>query len=124
VLFGTYAFWQGIDLQGDLLKCVIIVKLPFSVPSEPVLEARMEKILSRGGDPFLEYQVPEAVITFKQGFGRLIRSKSDRGVAAVLDTRIMKKHYGRFFLKSLPDMEITDDLAKVEKFMADQDETS
>jgi ATP-dependent DNA helicase DinG len=108
-LFGTYTFWQGIDLQGDILRCVVITKLPFAVPSEPIVEARLEKIRSEGGNPFFDYQVPGAVITFKQGFGRLIRSRTDRGVVAILDSRIWKKSYGRFFINSLPEINIIND---------------
>ncbi|UCG77997.1 MAG: DEAD/DEAH box helicase [Nitrospirota bacterium] len=109
-LFGTYAFWQGIDLQGDILKCVVITKLPFAVPSEPVMEARLDGIRAEGRDPFYEFQVPSAVITFKQGFGRLIRSKTDRGVVAILDPRITGRSYGRYFLGSLPETGIIKDL--------------
>lgn len=116
VLFGTYSFWQGIDLQGDCLKCVVITKLPFAVPTEPVIEARMEMMLSHGEDPFREYQVPNAVMLFRQGFGRLIRSQSDRGIIAVLDTRIISKSYGSFFLGSLPVIGISSDLEKIRNF--------
>ncbi|MGE5894355.1 MAG: ATP-dependent DNA helicase, partial [bacterium] len=121
VLFGTYSFWQGIDLQGDCLKCVVITKLPFAVPTEPVIEARMERMLSHGEDPFREYQVPNAVMLFRQGFGRLIRSQGDRGVIAVLDTRIISKSYGRVFLSSLPEIEITADLKRVSSFYKEID---
>jgi ATP-dependent DNA helicase DinG len=116
-LFGTYTFWQGIDLQGDILKCVVITKLPFAVPSEPLIEARLEKIRSEGGNPFFEYQVPRAVITFKQGFGRLIRSRTDRGIVAVLDSRIWKKTYGRFFINSLPEINIINDFHQGADFL-------
>lgn len=103
VIFGTDSFWQGVDVPGEALSNVIITRLPFSVPDHPLLEARLELIRKRGGNPFLEYQVPEAVIKFKQGFGRLIRSKTDSGIVAILDPRVLSKPYGRQFLASLPD---------------------
>jgi ATP-dependent DNA helicase DinG len=103
VLFGTDSFWQGVDVPGDALQNVIITKLPFSVPDHPLLEARLEAIRERGGNPFIEYQVPEAVIKLKQGFGRLIRRKGDTGQVAILDPRMRSKPYGRQFLESLPD---------------------
>ncbi len=103
VLFGTQSFWQGVDVPGEALQNVIITKLPFSVPDHPLLEARVEAIRDRGGNPFMEYQVPEAVIKLKQGFGRLIRSKSDHGQVVILDPRVRTKRYGRLFLDSLPD---------------------
>lgn len=102
VIFGADSFWQGVDVPGEALSNVIIVRLPFSVPSHPLLEARLEDIRRRGGNPFVEYQVPEAVIKLKQGFGRLIRSKDDRGIVAILDPRVLSKPYGRTFLNSLP----------------------
>jgi len=108
VLLGTFAFWQGVDLMGDLLKCVVITRLPFSVPTDPVLEARLEHMAQDGHKPFMEYQVPSAVLMFKQGFGRLIRSRSDKGIVAILDSRIIKKQYGQLFLNSLPEIDITD----------------
>ncbi len=103
VLFGADSFWQGVDVPGEALQNVIIAKLPFSVPDHPLLEARLEAIRERGGNPFMEYQVPEAVIKLKQGFGRLIRRQSDRGQVVILDPRVMTKRYGRLFLDSLPD---------------------
>jgi ATP-dependent DNA helicase DinG len=102
VIFGADSFWQGVDVPGEALSNVIIVRLPFGVPSHPLLEARLEAIRLRGGNPFAEYQVPEAVIRLKQGFGRLIRSKSDRGIVVILDPRVLSKPYGRTFLSSLP----------------------
>lgn len=106
VLMGTHSFWQGIDLPGDLLRGVIMMRLPFAVPDRPPVQARMERIEERGGNPFYSFQVPAAVLKFKQGFGRLIRGKTDRGVVAVLDSRILGKGYGRFFIKSLPECSI------------------
>jgi len=103
VIFGVDSFWQGVDVPGEALSNVIITRLPFSVPSHPLLEARLEDIRRRGGNPFVDYQVPEAVIKLKQGFGRLIRTKSDRGIVVILDPRVLTKPYGRTFLKSLPD---------------------
>jgi len=103
VLFGTESFWQGVDVPGDALKNVIITKLPFSVPDHPLLEARVERIRENGGNPFTQYQVPEAAIKLRQGFGRLIRSATDSGQVVLLDPRIRTKPYGRLFLESLPD---------------------
>ena len=116
VLFATSSFWQGVDVQGEQLSCVIIDRLPFAVPSDPVVAARIKAIDADGGNAFFEYQVPAAVITLKQGFGRLIRSLNDRGLLALLDNRILKKQYGRVFLESLPDYRRTTELGKVEEF--------
>ena len=118
VLFGTSSFWQGVDVQGEQLSCVIIDRLPFAVPSDPVVAARVKAIDAGGGNAFFEYQVPSAVITLKQGFGRLIRSLHDRGLLALLDNRILKKQYGRVFVESLPRYTRTTDLKKVEQFFA------
>jgi ATP-dependent DNA helicase DinG len=116
VLFATSSFWQGVDVQGEQLSCVIIDRLPFAVPSDPVVAARVKAIDAGGGNAFFEYQVPSAVITLKQGFGRLIRSLHDRGLLALLDNRILKKQYGRVFVESLPPYSRTTDLKKVEEF--------
>ncbi|HZW93497.1 MAG TPA: ATP-dependent DNA helicase [Candidatus Eremiobacteraceae bacterium] len=116
VLFATSSFWQGVDVQGEQLSCVIIDRLPFAVPSDPVVAARVKAIDADGGNAFFQYQVPAAVITLKQGFGRLIRSLHDRGLLVLLDNRILKKQYGRVFIESLPNYRKTTDLGVVEKF--------
>jgi len=116
VLFATASFWQGVDVPGDQLSCVIIDKLPFAVPSDPVVEARVAAIREDGGDAFNSYQVPQAAIALKQGFGRLIRSRTDRGVLALLDNRITKTRYGQIFFDSLPDYSFTTKRDDVERF--------
>jgi ATP-dependent DNA helicase DinG len=116
VLFATSSFWQGVDVQGEQLSSVIIDRLPFAVPSDPVVAARVKSIDAEGGNAFFQYQVPAAVITLKQGFGRLIRSLHDRGLLVLLDNRILKKQYGRVFVESLPNYRKTMDLRQVEEF--------
>jgi ATP-dependent DNA helicase DinG len=116
VLFATSSFWQGVDVQGEQLSCVIIDRLPFAVPSDPVVAARVKAIDADGSNAFFQYQVPAAVITLKQGFGRLIRSLHDRGLLVLLDNRILKKQYGRVFIDSLPNYKKTTDMRVVEDF--------
>jgi ATP-dependent DNA helicase DinG len=116
VLFATSSFWQGVDVQGEQLSCVIIDRLPFAVPSDPVVAARVKAIDADGGNAFFQYQVPAAVITLKQGFGRLIRSLHDRGLLVLLDNRILKKQYGRVFVESLPNYKRTTEMRVVEEF--------
>jgi len=117
VLFGTSSFWQGVDVQGDQLSCVIIDRLPFAVPSDPIVIARTKAIEKAGGNGFFDYQIPHAVIALKQGFGRLVRSKNDHGILAILDPRIRHPRYGKMFLASLPDYTITSDLKVASKFL-------
>jgi ATP-dependent DNA helicase DinG len=113
VLFATSSFWQGVDVQGEQLSCVIIDKLPFAVPTDPIVAARTRFIDDNGGKSFFDYSVPQAVITLKQGVGRLIRSASDKGVIAILDSRLRTKGYGKDFLSSLPRMRVTTELKDV-----------
>ena len=116
VLFATSSFWQGVDVQGEQLSCVIIDRLPFAVPTDPVVAARVKAIDAAGGNAFFQYQVPSAVISLKQGFGRLIRSLHDRGLLVLLDNRILKKQYGRIFVDSLPNYKKTTEMKAVEEF--------
>jgi len=121
VLLGTASFWEGVDVRGEALSCVIIDRLPFAAPGDPVVQARIESLRQRGEDPFLYYQLPHAAITLKQGVGRLIRDVSDRGVLVLCDPRLLTKSYGRVFLDSLPPMPRTRKLERVQAFFAGGD---
>ncbi len=116
VLLGTSSFWEGVDVKGQALSCVIIDKLPFAAPGDPVLQARMRMMEEQGRNPFMEYQLPEAVLILKQGIGRLIRDKNDYGVLMICDPRLKTKSYGRIFLNSLPAMNQTHELSEVDAF--------
>ena len=118
VLLGTGSFWEGVDVRGAALSCVIIDKLPFSSPGDPILQARIEALREQGINPFMAYQLPYAVINLKQGVGRLIRDRSDRGVLVLCDPRLRSKAYGRIFLKSLPRMPCSSDIDQVHEFFA------
>jgi ATP-dependent DNA helicase DinG len=118
VLVGTSSFWEGVDVRGDALSCVLIDKLPFAALGDPVLQSRLEAFKGQGLEPFKEFQLPHAVIALKQGVGRLIRDTEDRGVLVLCDPRLRTRGYGRVFIDSLPPMPITDDIADVEEFFA------
>jgi ATP-dependent DNA helicase DinG len=122
ILLGTSSFWEGVDVRGRGLSCVIIDKLPFASPGDPVMQARIDAIKRRGGQPFMDFQVPQAVITLKQGVGRLIRDVHDSGVVMIGDPRLKQKAYGRIFLNSLPSMPVTSDISDVERFYRNQGE--
>ena len=117
VLLATGSFWQGVDVPGEALSCLIVDKLPFDSPGDPLVSARIESIYSKGGNPFMEYQLPSAIISLKQGLGRLIRKRTDRGVLAILDIRILTERYGRFFFNSLPDMTVSNRLDDIRSFI-------
>ena len=120
VLVATSSFWEGVDVRGDALSLVIIDKLPFTAPDEPLLKARIEDCRLQGGDPFNDIQIPEAVITLKQGVGRLIRDVTDRGAVIICDNRLVMRNYGETFLKSLPNSTRTRDLNKVVQFLQNE----
>jgi len=120
ILLGTSSFWEGVDVRGGALSCVVIDKLPFASPGDPVMQARIEAIRNNGGQPFMEYQVPKAVLALKQGVGRLIRDVNDHGVVVIGDPRLKTKAYGRVFLNSLPPMPVTDELTAVEAFFTEK----
>jgi len=122
VLFATASFWQGVDVQGPQLSCVIIDRLPFAVPTDPVVAARIRALTEEGRNAFVEYQIPEAIIALKQGFGRLIRARTDYGILAILDNRILRKQYGKLFFDSLPPYRVTSELAVVRQFMESRED--
>jgi len=120
VLLAVASFWEGIDVPGEALSLVIIDKLPFEVPSDPVIMARMNRIKALSGNPFNDYQVPRAILTLRQGVGRLMRTADDRGIIAILDTRLFGKGYGRQFLRSLPPSPVSRKLDDVAAFFGRQ----
>lgn len=119
ILLGTSSFWYGVDVRGDALSCVIIDKLPFAMPDDPLLRAKIKMLRDKGGDPFMDYQLPHAVLTLKQGAGRLIRDMEDRGILMICDPRLVGNRYGEVFLQSLPDMARTRDIEKVREFFSE-----
>jgi ATP-dependent DNA helicase DinG len=121
VLLGTSSFWEGVDVRGEALSCVLIDKIPFASPGDPVLQARIDALRSRGGNPFSSIQIPSAVIQLKQGIGRLIRDTQDSGVLVLCDPRFLTKPYGKVFLRSLPAMPITQDIVQVEQFFNEEE---
>ena len=116
VLCASSIFWQGVDVQGDALRVVIIDKLPFLVPSEPLVAARINRLEEQGRNSFVDYSLPEAIISLKQGLGRLIRSRQDRGILAIFDSRLRTRSYGKVFLRSLPECPVTDSLDDLRNF--------
>jgi len=124
ILVASQSFWEGVDVRGEALSLVVIDKLPFAPPDDPVLAARIEHLRKQGGNPFFDYQLPHAVISMKQGAGRLIRDERDRGVLMVCDPRLISKPYGRRIWQSLPPMRRTREIAEVEDFFAQSDSTA
>ncbi len=124
VLLGTSSFWEGVDVRGQALSCVIIDKLPFAAPDDPVLQARLRKLEEEGHNPFREYQLPAAVIDLRQGIGRLIRDRDDFGILMICDPRLLSRNYGRVFLKSLPDMDLARSLERVQAFFCEHEADS
>ncbi|MFH1487881.1 MAG: ATP-dependent DNA helicase [Pseudomonadota bacterium] len=118
VLLATGSFWQGVDVPGEALSCLIIDKLPFDSPGDPLVAGRIDAVRERGGNPFMEYQLPSAIIALKQGLGRLIRSSTDRGILSILDRRLIDSRYGRLFFHSLPDIPVTNDLEEIRRFFS------
>ena len=116
LLLGTTSFWHGVDVPGEALSLVIVDKLPFDVPNDPLVAARIERIREAGGNPFMTYQVPLAVLELKQGLGRLLRRETDRGILAVMDPRLRSRHYGKIFLRSLPPYRVVHDLEQARAF--------
>ena len=124
VLVATQTFWQGVDVQGESLSLLVIDKLPFAAPNDPLVEARCERIAKEGRDWFAEYAVPAAVLQLRQGFGRLIRGHADRGVVAILDPRLRTRGYGRRFLEALPPAPLVGDLASVGTFLGSREQAT
>ena len=124
VLLATASFWQGVDVPGDALRLVVIEKLPFDVPSDPVVAARCDAIKRRGENPFEDYQIPSAVIDLKQGLGRLLRTRSVRGILSILDSRLRTRRYGEIFLRSLPPYPLVDDIEAARDFFTNVGETA
>ena len=116
VLLAVASFWEGINVPGESLSCVIIDKLPFEVPSDPVIMARINKIREEGGNPFMDFQLPRAILALRQGIGRLMRTSTDKGLLSILDIRLFTKQYGRLFLRSLPPSPLTRELKDVKSF--------
>jgi ATP-dependent DNA helicase DinG len=119
-LLGTTSFWHGVDVAGPALSMVVVDKLPFDVPTDPLVAARIERIREEEGNPFFDYQVPLAVLELKQGLGRLLRSTTDRGVVAVLDPRIVTKRYGKIFVRSLPPYRVVREIVACKEFFGEE----